>query len=895
MLSELWSEIRYRLRALFRRKELERELDAELLDHLERETEKHQRAGLSREAALRRARVDFGGVERIKDDSRDARGLAALDSLLQDLRYAWRGIRHKPLFSIAVVLTLALGIGANTAMFGIVDRLLFRAPAYLRDPARTNRVYLTWLQNGKPRTERNFEYPRFADLTRWSKSFARTAAFANRQLPVGTGEDTREMLIVTVSGAFFEFFDAPPALGRYFGPAEDTPPAGAPVAVLSYGFWQTRYGGRPDALGQQLVLGTVPCTIIGVAPRGFLGISDDGNSPAAFMPITTYAGSRNPAFVQSYNWGWLEMLLERKPGSSVAAASADLTAAYEKSWEAERLKNRIPPASVARPQALAGPLQFARGPLADRDSKVATWVSGVALIVLLVACANVANLLLARAVGRRREIAMRLALGVSRRRLVQQLLTESLLLAALGGLGGLALAQWGGRLLGKLFSGVGAARVWSDWRSLGFLALVTLGVALLTGLAPALHAGRGDVVSALKAGAREGSYRRSRTRTALLLLQGALSVVLLVGAGLFVQSLRHVRAFRLGYDIDPVLYAEPNLRGVRLSAAEGRALEDRLLAAAATMPGVVSASFSVSVPFWSNEGRFLIVPGVDSVLKLGHFMLQSGSPEYFATMGTRILRGRGIQAGDQAGGPRIVVVSENMAKLLWPGRDALGQQMRIGSDTAAFSTVVGIAEDMRGRSISGEPEFWYYVPHAQHDAWYAGLVARVNGRARDFSEDLRKRLQQAMPGSAYITVRPLQEFVGLNERAWEFGATMFVGFGALALVLAAVGLYSVIAYTVAQRTHELGVRAALGARSRDMLWLVVGQGVAFTAAGIAIGGAIALLAGRWIEPLLFGQSARDPAVFGLVAAVLLVVAVVASAAPARRALRADPTVALRTE
>lgn len=890
----MFADLRYRLRALFNRGAMEQELDDELRFHLERETEKLVRAGVPRGEAERRARIAFGGVDRIKDDTRDARGVTLIDSILQDLRYAWRGLRSKPGFATAVVLTLGLGIGANTAMFGIVDRLLFRPPAYLDTPERVHRVYLGYLQDGQERQERTLEYTRYLDLTRWTTSFDRTAVVSLRQIAIGTGEDAREMTVGAMSATVFDFFGARPALGRFFAEAEDRTPVGAPVAVLGYGLWQSRYGGLASVLGTQLYIGSTIYTVIGVAPPGFVGFSE-GATPAAFVPVTAFAGSRNQSYFRNYNWGWLEMFARRKPGVSAEAADADLSAAYQRSWEAQRQLDRIATVAVARPHALAGAVQLARGPEASQDSKVVRWVMGVAIIVLLVACANVANLLLARAVRRRREIALRLALGVSRGRLLQQLLTESLLLAALGGAVGIAVAQWGARALRALFLGEEAGAVVNDGRTLLFAAAVTLGVALLTGIAPMVHAMRGDVVGSLKAGAREGAYRRSRIRTALLLFQGALSVVLLVGAGLFVRSLVNVRALRLGYDVTPVAYVEGNMRSVRLSVPEQHALDARLIAAATSVPGVRSASLAVSVPFWSNEGRALHVPGIDSVRKLGRFMLQAGSPSYFETLGTRILRGRGIAPEDREGSPRVVVVSEAMAQVLWPGRDAIGQVIRIGTDTTPFSTVVGIAEDMRARQIAGEREFWYYVPMAQHGPSYPSLFTRVNGRAEDFVEILRRRLQQEMPGTGYINVMPMRTFVAPRQRSWEFGATMFVAFGALALVLAAIGLYSMIAYVVAQRTHELGIRIALGASVADVMRMIVGQGLAFAIAGIAIGSVIALWAGKWVEPLLFSQSARDPWIYTGVAAVLLVVAIAATLRPALRATRVDPTVALRAE
>jgi predicted permease len=650
-----------------------------------------------------------------------------------------------------------------------------------------------------------------------------------------------------------------------------------------------------------LFIGDAIYTIIGVAPEGFVGISE-GPTPTAFIPMTTFAFLRNKTeYVQNYHWGWLEMFARRKQGVSVAAADADLTSAYHRSWDYERTQDPIADRSIARPHAFVGPVQLARGPEASQDSKIVTWVMGVAVIVLLIACANVANLLLARSVRRRREIALRLALGVTRRRLLQQLLTESLVLAAFGGVVGLGVAHWGGRTLRALFlraedasAGVG------DSRTLFFALGLTVAVALLTGLAPATHALRGDLAGSLKAGAREGTYRRSRLRDALLLFQGALSVVLLVGAGLFVRSLQNVRAFRLGFDVEPVVYLEANMRGARLSDAEQNALNDRLLLAAQSVPGVTSATLAVSVPFWSNEGRGApYVPGRDSTRKLGGFLLQSGSPSYFETVGTRIVRGRGFAATDRAGTMRVAVVGEAMAKALWPGKDPLGQQFRIGSDTTPFTTVVGVAEDMHGRQLSDDREFWYYLPMAQYRSFYGSgnpyLFARVDGRATDHVEALRRRLQREMPGSAYVNGIPLGKLVAPQQRSWKFGATMFVAFGALALVLAAIGLYSVIAYAVAQRTHELGVRIALGARMPDVVRMIVAQGLAFAVAGIAVGSVLALWASRWVEPLLFSQRARDPLVFAGVALVLLVVAIAATLRPALRATRVDPTVALRSD
>lgn len=893
------SDLKFRLRALFARRAVERELDDELRFHIERETEKYVRNGLSRADAERRARLAFGGMERIKDDTRDARGLALFDSLAQDFRYAWRGIRSAPGFAAAVIVTLALGVGANTALFGVVDRLLLRPPPYVIRPEAVHRPFLSYRIPGEDRVDRVVEYARFQDFAKWTSSFDRVAAVAMREWPVGTGDDTREIPIAAVSAAFFGFFDARPVIGRFFTAEEDVPPLGTPVAVLSHALWQSRFGGRADAVGAPLYIGQTLYTIVGVAPEHFVGFAER-QVPALFVPVTSAAGQRNSTYHQNYQWSWLELFVRRRPGVSEAQANADLTAAYLRSWEAERAIAGIPDAGSARPRAELAPLLLARTPDAAADAKTLVWVMGVAGIVLLVACANVANLLLARALKRRREIALRLALGVSKGRLLQQLLVEALVLAALGGAVGLLVAQWGGRTLGALFlPAERAGLAVTDVRTLAFAAAITLAIAVLTGLAPALHSLRADLAGVLKAGSRDVGYKRSRLRGGLLVFQGTLCVILLVGAGLFTRSLWNVRDLRLGYDVEPVVFAEVNLRGVRLSDAELSALNDRVLEAVQSLPGVTHATLTVSVPFWSNESRGLYVPGVDSVRRLGRFLLQAGSPGYFETLGTRIVRGRAFTASDGGAAERVVVITEGMANVLWPGQDALGKQFRIGSDTAPFTRVVGIAEDARGRLIAGDPEFWYYLPIGQYELLdgpsHPAVFARARGAALDMVEPVRRSVQPVLPGAAYVNARPLHDLVAPNQRAWEFGATMFLGFGALALILAGLGLYSVIAYAVAQRTQELGVRIALGASVGRLIRMIVKQGVLFAAAGIVIGSAIALWAGRWLAPLLFAQSPNDPVVYGSVAAVLLVVAVAATLVPALRATRVSPTEALRAD
>jgi predicted permease len=825
----------------------------------------------------------------------------AIDSLWQDIRYALRGLRTKPAFAVAVVVTLGLGIGANAAMFGIVDQLLFRPPPLIKNADRVHRVYTFETYRGKERAGEVQRYARYVDYTNWTTSFTKTAGYAARNLAVGVGEGAREMRIGVVSASFFDFFDAPPEIGRYFTAAEDQPPSGQPVVVLSHAMWQTEYGGRRDVLGTKIQIGPVTYTVIGVSPESFVGLWTDRH-PAAFIPITSFGATqgisgRGRSWWQTYSWGWMSMIAERKPGVTIAQATADLTHAAQLSYDAQRIEQPSSPSpSLVKPHAIAGSLLVDRGPTASTTGKVATWIGGVSVIVLLIACANVANLLLARALRRRREIALRVALGVSRARLASQLLIESVLLAVLGGVAGLVIAQVAGAVLrASLFNKSEASAGLRDPRTVGFALVAAVIVGLLTGLTPVLQAGRADLTSDLKAGMREGTYAKSRMRVVLLVIQAALSVVLLVGAGLFVRSLRNVDSVRLGFDVDPVLVVELQMRGVTLDSATAVSLRRNLLEKAKATPGVANASLQAAVPFWNTSSTGLYVQGIDTVARLGQFNYNRVSPEFFSTVGTRIVRGRGITSSDVVNAPRVAVVSEAMGRALWPGRDALGQCMRVSADTMPCTYVVGIAENIKAQSLGADSSYYYYVPAQQARPQSGGLFVRVRGNAAQVKEAVRKNLQTVMPGASYVTVTPFADIIGSQKQSWHLGATMFVVFGGLALVLAAIGLYSVIAYNVAQRTHELGIRRALGAQAGHVMRLVVSDGLRVASLGVAIGVLVSLWAGKWAKPLLFDVSPRDPVVFVVVTLTLIFVAAAASWIPALRASKVEANVALRSE
>ncbi|HEY5062126.1 MAG TPA: ADOP family duplicated permease, partial [Gemmatimonadaceae bacterium] len=772
------------------------------------------------------------------------------ESALKDLRYAFRGLRAKPAFTLGVILTLGLGIGANAAMFSIVDSLLLRDPPFLRRAGLVHRIYEYTTRNNTERADRDLQIPRYLDYLRDTRSFSTIAAFATPHVAIGDGESARSFPVTAASASFFDLFDAHPALGRFFTAQDDQMPTGSPVVVLGYAYWQMAFGGRADVLGQKLRVGRTLCTIIGVAPAGFIGVAEE-SVPAVFLPITTHAwdlrGSdvrKGYDYTTNYAWHWFELLARRKPGVSVASANADLTAALNRSYISQIATEKGGRETLAslRPRATLEPIPVGRGPDAGPQAKVALWVSGVAVIVLLIACANVANLLLARAVARRREIALRLALGVSRARLIRQLLTETLLLALLGGAAGIGTAALGGRVLTALFLPPDLrSGVIGDRRTLLVALAASVVAALLTGIAPVSQAIRSDLAHVLAGGGRDAGAHRSPARTALLVFQATLSVVLLVGAGLFVRSLENVRALRLGFDVRPVVAITENLRGTPLTLAERIALEQRLTGEARATPGVVSATPAPSVPFWGFEGRYLFAPGIDSVERLGSFYLQAGNAEFFRTFGTRILRGRGFDDRDGAGSVRVVVVSERMANALWPGRDPIGKCIRISADTAPCTTVIGVAEEMRIRTLTerkdGLREFTYSVPISQFDDGAAGmLLVRVAGSAADYAETVRRRMQRIMPGASYLMAAPLSNMLDPKIESWHTGATMFVAFAGLALAITGVGLYSVIAYGVAMRRQEIGVRIALGASRAHVVRLVVRGGLRLVVAGIAAGG-----------------------------------------------------------
>lgn len=895
-------ELLSRLRDWTRRNTLDRELNEELQFHQQQLERDAAARGVPAADIASTARRQIGNVTATRERARERWSIPTVDNLLQDLRHAIRGLKRNPGFTLTAVLTLALGIGANAAMFTVVDRMMYRPLDGLKRSDAVHRVYWQSMSRGKLNTAGSTEFTRYLDLRKYTTSFDALAAFSEQELAVGEGERARERRTGIVTASFFELFDSKPVLGRFFNASEDQTPAGANVAVLSHAFWQAEYGGR-NVLGTLLQVGNVRATIIGIAPKGFNGVND-ANPPAVFIPLTTFAGTSGTTDAQTYftryQWGWVNVLARRKPGVSIEAANADATNAYKRSWQqAALIEKDYPAIESAAPRAVVSSVRPGGGPAPSLEARTALWTAVVAALVLLIANANVANLALARSIKRQRETAVRLALGVSRSRLTLQAMTESMVLACFAGGVALLVAQWSAFGLQRLLTsnrGSVAASPSIDARMMAVVVLLTLVSGLIIGAAPLIVAPGGDLAKRLRGGARGGANDGGRIRSGLLVLQAALSVVLLVGATLFVRSLNSVQQMRMGYDADRVLLVNRVNRGAKVEEAPQRVMRDILMREAESMPNVESAAWLVSAPFVSSSSTNIFVPGIDSVARLGMFRTQATTPDYFKTMGTRIVRGRALNAGDRMGAPNVAVVSESMAKVLWPGQDAIGKCFRIRADTMPCNEIVGIAEDMVQSDISAGSRFQYYVSIDQYTrSWGNWMALRLKGEPAKLAEGIRQSLQRVMPAGAYVTVLPLANVVRNEQRSWRLGAGTFGAFGVLALLVAAVGLYGVMGYNVAQRMHELSVRVALGARSGDVMRLVVGQGVRLVLAGSAIGLALASAVSRWLQPLLFQTNAKDPAVYAGVAALMILVALVATALPALRASGANPNEALRAE
>jgi predicted permease len=809
---------------------------------------------------------------------------------VQDLRYAIRQMARKPGMTIFAVLSLALGIGANSSIFSLVNAILFRELPAER-PQELVDVY-----SGK---EGDFQYatwsyPDFADVGQWNDVFSDFSAI---NLTIATYDDGRRTELLfgeQVSGNLFRMYGIRPALGRDFLPEEDVTTGAHPVVLLGHRFWQQRLGSDPKIIGKALKINGQVLTVVGVAPEVFKG-SFPAVSSDFWVPMHVGKATAAVSNLDDRDSRSLFAKARLKPGVDVEHAQAQLTALVGRlrtTWpkECEGLTvTLIPTREVVLNPGLDGPI-----------FGVAGLIMGIVGLVLLIACSNIANLLLVRAAERRREIAIRLAIGASRGRLIRQLLTESVLLALLGGVAGLLIAVWTARLIVAFKPPLPIPLnldIPLDWRVLAF----TLGIALLTGivcgLAPALQSTRPGVVAALKD--EEASlmrrHRKLGLRNLLVVAQVATSALLLVGAGLFLRSLGNAQSIDPGFRLRNGVAVQTALElGGAYDETKGRAFYDQLLERTRTLPGVRSATLVEHLPLGLNihvssvelEGR--PKPRKGEELEVDR---SSAAPGYFETMGIPLLAGRDFAAGDRPGAQKVAIINQTAARRFWPGADPLGKRLRFGEGD--WMTVVGVAKDGKYRTLGESQRAFVYPNSQQQYSSFMTLIVATDGSELAMLEQVRRQLDELDPNVPIFSISTLSKHLSIMLFPARLGAALLAAFGILGLLLAGIGLYGVVAASVARRTREVGIRMSLGARRADVLALVVREGMALTGIGLAIGLGLALLASQLLQGLLYGIGTYDPVTYLTVAAVLGGIALCANLVPARRATRVEPVVALK--
>ena len=895
-------------RRLLKRGEMERHLDAELRFHFDGLVADNLRAGMSETEARRSARLEFGGVEHVKEECRDARGTRWVETSLQDIRYGVRMLGKSPALTTILAITLALGIGVNTAIFSVVNGWLLR-PLPVRAPEQL--AVLASLQKEKRRPQ--VSYPDLLDFQKQANAFSDLFAFAFHIGGLSADGTARMFVFSAVTGNYFSALGVKPALGRLLLPGEGEKSGDPILAVLGYSYWQKNFGGDRSILGKAVVVDGQPATIVGVTPPEFHGtlfsIDMDGYVPLnAIARDSAVSSDSKPdpnVFWTDRGIRRLTLLGRLKPGVCLPQAQAATNVV------AERLASQYP-ATNAGVNIRVIPERFARPmPL------VATFVPVIAglflalpALVLLLACMNVANILLARAMARQSEMAIRAAVGGGRVRLIRQLLTESLLLASLGGIAGLALGAGALRVTGALFHGLlsGSSNYSMsldtsfDGRVFLYATAAIVFTGMFVGAWPAIRATRASVNGLLHEGGRSDSagIRRNPFGRSLVVVQIAGSLVLLVVSGLFVRSLQRAERMDLGFDVDHVLSVllDPNGIGYDQTRTKNfyRDLEDRV----SGLPGVETASLAFAVPLTYITKEAPVYVEIHPALtgqqppSVSYNAVDAG---YFDAMRIPLQRGRAFQLSDNETAPRVAIVNQAMAKRFWPNEDPIGKRFSIKSAAGPFIQVVGLSQNGQYAYLSPDIQSYFYLSLAQDYSSYRALLVRTSGPPKSLTAAVEDEIHKLAPDLVIEDVHTLRELAGglAGFFLFRLAASLAAFLGILGLGLTVIGVYGVVSFSTSQRTHEIGVRMALGAGHADVMRLVLRQGLKLVIAGVTLGLLTALVLTRAIAKLLIGVKAIDPVVFIVIPLLLTAVALFACYLPARHATRINPPGALRWE
>lgn len=830
------------------------------------------------------------GAAECRNAGTSARFVAA--GVMRQLALTGRRLWRQPAFSTGVVATLALAIGANLTMFSIVDRLLLRPPAGVEDASGVRRVYVhgPTLFDPAPVHSTWLAYPEYAEL-RAVGAFTEAAAYNGQELTAGTGAEAERVRVELATASYFTLLGVTAALGRLYTPDDDIVDAGQPVVVLSHDYWQRRFGGDTDVIGRELAIGKGRYTVAGVAARGFTGV--DLEAVDLWLPLHA-AGviESGHDWMRAAGWVWLTGLVRLRASSDPAVAAAEEEATGRIHAAREGM-----PARVRESRAVLASLITARGPNPMSEANIARVLLALAAMVLLIGCANVVNLLLARGVQRRRQFAVQRALGAGRARLAAELMGETLLLTIAAGALALFLARLVAPVVFQLLVPGAPPNVVAVDRTLAVAAAVVTFVVILIGLLPSYRASLIDPTEALRG--RSGAARTAWLRRAMLFVQAAVSVMLLIGAGLFVRSLQRATSVDLGLALETLT--------VQLELQDGTDFGERLAPAiyaayerVRAQPGVASATVTSIVPFGGGWGLQLRVPGREPIeaTASGPFFISAG-PDYFRTVGIALRDGRALtELDDRPGAELVTVVNEAMARLVWPDENALGKCLLIGENADVCTTVVGVADNFRTELTSQNATPYFYIaPHHPGIGFTAAtaLLVRVTGDAAAPAAAVRDAVRAASPDIRFVAVAPLSDRLEPQLRAWRVGAGALSVFAVLALLVAAAGLYAVLAFEVTQRRYELAIRSALGASGRDLVRALAARTLLFTVAGIAAGITAALLLGPVVQSLLFDVPATDPVVYAGAVLALGTAAVGAVTLPLHNARRADPMQVIREE